>query len=141
MSVTVHSAQKIARFVLITVILVFGVYMVGWGLSLLWAPESIIESYGIEPKGSSGWSTLHGNFAALITGLGVFVLLGVFSKNTTWLLAALLLELFIFAGRLVGIYSHGSNEMVTKLTVGEGVVICVIFSYWLMQRKLDRPRL
>ena len=104
----------------------WGATMTFLGVYMMLQPEFVVAYYSLTPQDATGWSALSGNFAALITVLGLSAILGVTLRNPTWILNAILIETIILAGRFIAFINYGITESVLVLITAEvfiGVVM------------------
>lgn len=107
----------------------WGIFMTFLGLYMMIQPSFVVTHYSVEPQNATGWSALSGNFAALISVLGLNAVLGVVLRDSTWIINALLVETLILLGRFWVFVNYGITESVMVLIVAEIGIGVVMIKY------------
>ena len=87
------------------------------GLMWLISPADIASSLGMPLLTGHGLSTQIGDLASFFLVVGVFTLLGAYTKKTYWLYAPIALVGFAALSRIVAYLAHGAALSTDKIVV------------------------
>ena len=80
------------------------------GLSTIFGPMGMVETYGLVPQGSHGLNTMRGVLGGLPVGLVLMMAFGLWRRNTTWFLAVALVVSLVAFGRLISLGFDGVDS-------------------------------
>ena len=93
------------------------------GFMTIFDPNGMVEKWGVVPQGINGLNTIRGVIGGLLAGTGLLMVIGIWRRNTTWLLATAALMAVVIFGRLVGIVLDGFDAALTGPLVVEFVIL------------------
>ena len=112
----------LSRISLCAVALIF----LATALQLYFIPQSTLDLFSISYSGSAGLSTLRGDLGGLFFSMCVFLLLGLRRHQRHWLLATVLIILFIVLGRVIGMVLDELTLHLVQITAIELVIVLMI---------------
>jgi hypothetical protein len=97
--------------------------LLGLGLAAMFHPAAVLVKFAVEPQGAAGLNTIRGVMGSILLGSGIFMVLGLKTKNTFWFFATAILMFLAAFGRIVGVAldgfdSHIMPPLVIELVVG-----------------------
>lgn len=108
-------------------------------LQLYFVPHSVLYLFSISYTDSAGLSTLRGDLGGLFFSLSVFLLLGLRHFQRHWLLAAVLIILFIILGRVIGMsIDELTLHLVRTVAIEALIVAMIIFPYYVLKHDDER---
>ena len=94
-----------------------GILFVFNGLMWLMSPAEIASSLGMPLLTGHGLSTQIGDLASFFLVVGIFTLLGAYTKKTYWLYAPAALVGFAALSRIIAYLTHGAALSTDKILV------------------------
>ena len=94
-----------------------GLLFVFNGLMWLTSPEDIASTLGMPLLTGHGLSTQIGDLASFFLVVGIFSLLGAYTKKTYWLYAPAALVGFAALSRVIAYLAHGAALSTDKISV------------------------
>lgn len=115
--------MRVALDILVGVV---GLLMLVLGVQWLTDPVAMAEPLGITLQGADAFSTARGDVAGMFIGGALMALLGLLTRNSTWLLALALLLALIAAGRVVGFFLDGPATPSIQAFIAELLMAAVL---------------
>lgn len=104
-------------------------------LQCYFIPHGMLDLFSISYDGSAGLSTLRGDLGGLFFSICVFLLLGLRSHQRHWLLAAVLVILFIVLGRVIGMVLDELTSHLVRIALIEiAIVLLIAFPYQVLKQ-------
>ena len=97
------------------------------GLMWLISPTDIASSLGMPLLTGHGLSTQIGDLASFFLVVGIFTLLGAYTKDTHWLYAPAALVGFAAISRIIAYLAHGAALSTDKIAVEVIVMSILLF--------------
>ena len=104
------------------------------GLSAMFNPTGMFETFGLEPQGILGLNTIRADIGGLLLGSAIMMFMGLWRGNTTWFLGVAAMMSTVAFGRLVGFVADGVDTAAAPALVVELVIAGVML---LANRRLD----
>ncbi|MEM7417790.1 MAG: hypothetical protein AAF389_20035 [Gemmatimonadota bacterium] len=105
---------------------IVAVALFGLGAKTVFAPTSMLDNFGIDPRGPVGLNTLRGVIGGLFFGATAMLVSGLATEDPTWFFAAAQLLTAVAAGRLLGLAVDGFEKTVIPPLVLETVMIAIL---------------
>ena len=108
-------------------------------LQLYFVPHSTLDLFSISYADSAGLSTFRGDLGGLFFSMSVFLLLGLRRFHRHWLLATVLIILFIILGRLIGmLIDELTLHLVRTVVIEALIVVMIMFPYYVLKHDDER---
>jgi len=95
------------------------------GSKTMFDPTSVIANFGITAEGINGLNTVRGVIGGLLLSTAFMLQMGVFLKETVWLLAAASLMAIVIIGRVAGVVADGFTTQLVGPLVIEFLIIAL----------------
>jgi len=112
----------------------FGLLYLGFGLAWLVAPGAISAALGASLLDGTGLATQLGDSAAFFLCSGAFMLYGVFSRHSSFLMAGALLIGLVAPARIVAWQFHGAALTIEPIVVEVLTFLVVFFAARALRR-------
>ena len=96
------------------------------GIKSMFFPESTYDLLEVTPTGTYGFNTIRASIGGLFLTGSSLMLMGMWTKNRTWLHAALLMVSIVFAGRIFSLWVDGWTTVAIPALVIEVFIIGVL---------------
>lgn len=119
-------------------IVVIGVFMTLVGLGFLFAPATLAAAFYVEALGSQGLASIRADFSGFFIGVGVFALVGAWTRQAQPLLVPLLMLGVALFGRFISLVIDGMGPAALPPMIAEAVMIGVLYIGWRRFESLRR---
>jgi prolipoprotein diacylglyceryltransferase len=96
------------------------------GTKAMFFPASTLEMFELKPMGLFGFNTMRGAIGGMLIGGASMILIGLWTKNTTWFLSTILIVSIILAGRIMSVIFDGWTNTAIPALVIEVLIIGVM---------------
>ncbi|MEM7158508.1 MAG: DUF4345 family protein [Myxococcota bacterium] len=97
--------------------------LLGGGLAIMFAPESMAAKTHVLPDGVVGLNSIRGAIGGLLVGSGAMLVTGLVRKNTQWFLAVAVMMAAVTVGRGVGLVVDGFAADSLRPFIAEIVIV------------------
>jgi hypothetical protein len=111
-------------------LLVLSLPMLVLGLVSMFSAGSVLEKWGVTPVDANGLSTIRSIVGGLLIGSALQIIIGVWKRNSTWLMASAVLMAVIIFGRVVGVVFDGFHSAIIGPTLFEFVAMVLAVFYY-----------
>ena len=119
-------------------IIILAIPIIVLGVKTMFFPTTMIDKWGLNPIGNTGLNSLRSIFPGILLGSAFMIILGLWKKNSTWLLATSLILFVVAFGRIVSFIMDGFDFNSLPPTIYEVVLGIILIFYTKKLKTEDR---
>lgn len=97
--------------------------LLGLGFVTMFDVNMVLDKWGVTALDNNGLSTIRSIVGGLLVGSAIQIVVGIWRRNSTWLLASAVLMGVIIFGRIVGLVLDGFHSAIVGPTIFEAVAL------------------